>query len=73
LKYECQRYSNNSKPEFTDQEIMSLSLMIATKAYPLLTPFPLLPARDATEKGKLSESWPIRDSALPRESWIEEG
>ena len=26
LKYNCQRFSNNSKPEFTDQEIMTIYL-----------------------------------------------
>jgi len=26
LKYYCQRYSNNSKPAFTDQEIMTIYL-----------------------------------------------
>ncbi len=26
LQYECQRHSNNSEPEFTDQEIMTIYL-----------------------------------------------
>ncbi len=31
LKYECQRYSNNSKPEFTDQEIMTIYLFTTSQ------------------------------------------
>jgi hypothetical protein len=28
LRYHCQRYSNNSQPEFTDEEIMTLYLFV---------------------------------------------
>ncbi len=28
LRYDCQRYSNNSKPKFTDQEIMTIYLFV---------------------------------------------
>jgi len=57
LKYNCQRFSNNSKPEFTDQEIMTIYLFAGheqryfqineiysfTKDY-LLSWFPKLPS-----------------------------
>lgn len=33
LKYECQRYSNNSKPEFTDQEIMTIYLFTTSQQH----------------------------------------
>ena len=28
LRYECQRYSNNDKPDFTDQEIITIYLFV---------------------------------------------
>lgn len=33
LKYECQRYSNNSKPEFTDQEVMTIYLFTTSQQH----------------------------------------
>jgi len=31
LQYTCQRFSNNSSPEFTDQELMSIYLFVMTE------------------------------------------
>ena len=31
LQYTCQRYSNNSSPEFTDQELMTIYLFVVTQ------------------------------------------
>ena len=28
LKFECQRFSNNAKPDFTDQELMTIYLFV---------------------------------------------
>ena len=31
LQYACQRFNNNSPPEFTDQELMSIYLFVMTE------------------------------------------
>ena len=60
LKYLCQRFSNNSEPDFTDQEVLTIYLYVMhieqklklkqihlfTKDY-LLSWFPMLPSYEA--------------------------
>lgn len=79
LKYYCQRYSNNSAPEFTDQEIMTIYLFAGycqkyfmvkdihsfAKEY-LSSWFPLLPSYQTFNQrlNRLSECFKILSQRL---------